>query len=85
MLGLCVQLSWFTSLCVFLTDPEELCGDEGSSSLTWQSSGAGSHDALLHRAQAAEERARRSEEALARAMDDLHKLKSGSFSHDSLL
>ncbi|KAI3377355.1 hypothetical protein L3Q82_008559, partial [Scortum barcoo] len=55
------------------TDPEELC--EGSSLSTGQSSRAGSHDALLQRAQAAEERARLSEEALARAMDDLHKLK----------
>ncbi|XP_074522710.1 protein arginine N-methyltransferase 3 [Halichoeres trimaculatus] len=52
------------------TDPEELCGAEGSIQ-----SGAESHDALLQRAQTAEERARRSEEALARAMDDLHKLK----------
>uniref|UniRef100_A0A672Y896 Protein arginine N-methyltransferase 3 n=1 Tax=Sphaeramia orbicularis TaxID=375764 RepID=A0A672Y896_9TELE len=34
-----------------------------------------SHDALLQRTQAAEERAQRSEEALARAMEDLHKLK----------
>lgn len=34
-----------------------------------------SSDALLQRAQAAEERAQRTEEALARAMDDLHKLK----------
>ncbi|XP_051235451.1 protein arginine N-methyltransferase 3 isoform X2 [Dicentrarchus labrax] len=57
------------------TDPEELCGSEGSSLLTSQSSGAQSHDALLQRAQTAEERARSSEEALARAMDDLHKLK----------
>ncbi|XP_022066110.1 protein arginine N-methyltransferase 3 [Acanthochromis polyacanthus] len=53
------------------TDPEELCSSEGSC----PSSGPNPHDALLHRAQAAEERARRSEEALARAMDDLHKLK----------
>lgn len=59
-----------------LADPEELCSCEGSSRPTCQSSGAGSHDALLQRAQAAEERARLSEEALARAMDDLHKLKS---------
>ncbi|XP_070818175.1 protein arginine N-methyltransferase 3 [Chaetodon trifascialis] len=57
------------------TDPEELCGSGGSSLSTCQSSGTESHDALLHRAQAAEDRARRSEEALARAMDDLHKLK----------
>ncbi|XP_029946360.1 protein arginine N-methyltransferase 3 isoform X2 [Salarias fasciatus] len=54
------------------TDPEELCGSEGS---CLSSSGAESHDALLRRTQAAEERARCSEEALARAMDDLHKLK----------
>ncbi|XP_030579979.1 protein arginine N-methyltransferase 3 [Archocentrus centrarchus] len=48
-------------------DPEELCGSDGPR--------AEGHGALLHRAQAAEERARCSEEALARAMDDLHKLK----------
>ncbi|KAM9409590.1 protein arginine N-methyltransferase 3 isoform 2-T2 [Pholidichthys leucotaenia] len=53
------------------TDPEELCGMEGSCLL----SGSQPHDALLHRAQAAEERARQSEEALARALHDLHKLK----------
>uniref|UniRef100_A0A669BLR3 Protein arginine N-methyltransferase 3 n=1 Tax=Oreochromis niloticus TaxID=8128 RepID=A0A669BLR3_ORENI len=53
------------------TDPEELCGSEGSC----LASGADPHNALVHRAQAAEERARSSEEALARAMDDLHKLK----------
>ncbi|KAM3625733.1 uncharacterized protein V6R79_016905 [Siganus canaliculatus] len=57
------------------TDPEELCEEEGSNLSTCQSSGSGSHDALLQRARAAEERARHSEEALARAMDDLHKLK----------
>nr|XP_019954970.1 PREDICTED: protein arginine N-methyltransferase 3 [Paralichthys olivaceus] len=57
------------------TDPEELCGIQGSSVSTCPSSGAGSHDALLRKAQAAEERARQSEEALSRAMDDLHKLK----------
>ncbi|XP_078109880.1 protein arginine N-methyltransferase 3 isoform X1 [Sander vitreus] len=55
------------------TDPEELC--EGSSLSTCPSSGAQSHDALQQWAQVAEERARSSEEALARAMDDLHKLK----------
>lgn len=65
---------------MFPADPEELCGSEGSSlSGCPQSSGAKSHDALLQRAQAAEERARFSEEALARAMDDLHKLKSVMF------
>lgn len=64
---------------VSLADPEELCGGEGSSLSACQSSGA--HDALLQRAQAAEERARRSEEALARAMEDLHKLKSVTFLH----
>lgn len=36
----------------------------------------GTQSALLQRATAAEERAQRSEEALSRAMDDLHKLKS---------
>lgn len=54
-------------------DPEELCEDN-ESNLSVQSSGT--HNALLQRAQAAEERARRSEEALARAMEDLHRLKS---------
>ncbi|XP_005952958.2 protein arginine N-methyltransferase 3 [Haplochromis burtoni] len=53
------------------TDPEELCGSERSC----LASGADPHNVLVHRAQAAEERARSSEEALARAMDDLHKLK----------
>ncbi|XP_036950554.1 protein arginine N-methyltransferase 3 isoform X1 [Acanthopagrus latus] len=57
------------------TDPEELCDSERPGLSTCQSSGAESHDALRRRAQAAEERACRSEEALARAMDDLHKLK----------
>lgn len=61
---------------VFLADPEELCDSERPGLSTCQSSGAESHDALRRRAQAAEERACRSEEALARAMDDLHKLKS---------
>ncbi|KAL6113532.1 prmt3 [Pungitius sinensis] len=55
------------------TDPEELCED--SSLLTGPSSGPESHDALQRRVQAAEERAHSSEEALTRAMDDLHKLK----------
>lgn len=54
------------------TDPEELCGIDASAS---RSSGVSSHDALLQRVLAAEERARRSEEALSRAMDDLHKLR----------
>ncbi|XP_062248427.1 protein arginine N-methyltransferase 3 [Platichthys flesus] len=57
------------------TDPEELCEIQGSGVSACPSSGAGSHDALLQRARAAEERARQSEEALSRAMDDLHKLK----------
>ncbi|KAM7405753.1 hypothetical protein PAMP_000180 [Pampus punctatissimus] len=57
-------------------DPEELCGTEVSSPSACPSSGAESHHALLQRAQAAEQRACRSEEALTRAMDDLHKLKS---------
>lgn len=54
-------------------DLEELCGDDGSNPSVYS---PGTHDALLQRAQAAEERAHRSEEALARAMEDLHKLKS---------
>ncbi|XP_017282208.1 protein arginine N-methyltransferase 3 [Kryptolebias marmoratus] len=57
------------------TDPEELCGGEEPCSSICPSSMAESHDALLRRAQTAEERARSSEEALARAMEDLHKLK----------
>ncbi|XP_068596576.1 protein arginine N-methyltransferase 3 [Brachionichthys hirsutus] len=57
------------------TDPEELCGGGGSVLSAHRPSGPESHDALLQRARAAEERARRSEEALARAMEDLHKLK----------
>lgn len=61
---------------MFLADPEELCDSERPGLSTCQSSGAESHNALHRRAQAAEERACRSEEALARAMDDLHKLKS---------
>ncbi|KAF3686740.1 Protein arginine N-methyltransferase 3 [Channa argus] len=56
-------------------DLEELCGSEESRVSACSSSGPESHDALLQRAQAAEERAHRSEEALARAMDDLHKLR----------
>uniref|UniRef100_A0A8C5EM99 type I protein arginine methyltransferase n=1 Tax=Gouania willdenowi TaxID=441366 RepID=A0A8C5EM99_GOUWI len=55
------------------TDLEELCDSEGSTSCS--PSASESHDALQRRAQAAEGRARQSEEALARAMDDLHKLK----------
>ncbi|KAM4603038.1 protein arginine N-methyltransferase 3 [Polymixia lowei] len=57
------------------TDPEELCGIEETGLLAGPSSGDRSHVACLQRAQAAEERAQRSEEALARALDDLHKLK----------
>ncbi|XP_058486328.1 protein arginine N-methyltransferase 3 [Solea solea] len=57
------------------TDPDELCGTEVSSVPLCPLSGDGSHNTLLQRAQAAEERARLSEEALSRAMDDLHKLK----------
>lgn len=66
-------------MAVFLADPEELCAGEGSNLAACQLSGT--HNALLQRAQAAEERARCSEEALARAMEDLHKLKSVSFLH----
>ncbi|MEQ2314126.1 hypothetical protein AMECASPLE_008955 [Ameca splendens] len=53
------------------TDPEELCGREDMCS----SSRAEPCDKLVRRALAAEERAHRSEEALTRAMEDLHKLK----------
>ncbi|XP_038130113.1 protein arginine N-methyltransferase 3, partial [Cyprinodon tularosa] len=53
------------------TDLEELCEkDDMSPSPRTQPS-----DELLRRAQAAEARAKRSEEALTRAMEDLHKLK----------
>ncbi|XP_056268600.1 protein arginine N-methyltransferase 3 [Pseudoliparis swirei] len=55
------------------TDPEELCEDASLS--VCSSSGAQSHDALQQRTHAAEERASTSEQALTRAMDDLHKLK----------
>lgn len=68
-----VELTSFPHPCVFFADLEELCGAEGS---TCHAPAADSHDALLRRAQAAEDRARQSEEALSRAMDDLHKLKS---------
>lgn len=64
-------------ICVFAADPEELCGGDGFSLSHCQPSGA--QDALLQRAHAAEERARHSEEALARAMEDLYKLKSVTF------
>ncbi|XP_037553628.1 protein arginine N-methyltransferase 3 [Nematolebias whitei] len=57
------------------TDPEELCSRDDPCSSTRSSSTPESRDALLRRAQTAEERARSSEEALARAMEDLHKLK----------
>ncbi|KAM4743818.1 LOW QUALITY PROTEIN: protein arginine N-methyltransferase 3 [Anableps anableps] len=53
------------------TDLEELCGRDDMCS----SSRGEPHDELLRRAQAAEDRAQRSEEALTRAMEDLHKLK----------
>lgn len=63
-------------LPVFAADPEELCVRERPAC---PSSEPETRDALLQRAQAAEERARRSEEALARAMEDLHKLRSVEF------
>ncbi|KAG5270132.1 hypothetical protein AALO_G00189090 [Alosa alosa] len=53
-------------------DLEELCGVEAM--VVGQSCGGPAAD-LLRRAQQAEERAVRSEEALSRAMEDLHKLK----------
>ncbi|XP_042562319.1 protein arginine N-methyltransferase 3-like isoform X2 [Clupea harengus] len=53
-------------------DLEDLCGVEAM--VVGQSCGGQAAD-LLQRAQQAEERALRSEEALARAMEDLHKLK----------
>lgn len=71
--------SVFVFSSLFVADPEELCGSEGLRVSACPSSGPESHDALVHRAHAAEERAHRSEEALARAMDDLHKLRSVAF------
>ena len=60
-------------LCVpSVSDLEDLCGVEAM--VVGQSCGGQAAD-LLQRAQQAEERALRSEEALARAMEDLHKLK----------
>ena len=56
-------------------DPEELCGGDGEGPPPGPVSGAPDLSAVLQRAQAAEDRAQRAEEALARAMDDLHKLK----------
>uniref|UniRef100_M4A6U9 type I protein arginine methyltransferase n=1 Tax=Xiphophorus maculatus TaxID=8083 RepID=M4A6U9_XIPMA len=53
------------------TDPEELCGTED----TCSSSRGDSHDELPCRALTVEERAQRSEEAVARLMEDVHKLK----------
>lgn len=67
----------YRCITAFPADPEELCAGEGSNQ---GSLAGGAHNALLQRAQAAEERARLSEEALARAMDDLHKLRSASSS-----
>ncbi|XP_056134756.1 protein arginine N-methyltransferase 3 isoform X2 [Lampris incognitus] len=57
------------------TDLEELCGSEGTGPFPVPSSGAPSYGVLLQRDQTAEERVQRAEDALARAMDDLHKLK----------
>lgn len=74
-----VSMVYVCVLSVFLADPEELCGSDGSRVSACALSGPKTHDALLQRAQAAEERARRSEEALARAMEDLHKLRSVTF------
>ncbi|XP_010903482.2 protein arginine N-methyltransferase 3 [Esox lucius] len=58
-------------------DLEELCEEMGTlaSPSTVRKCGANDSVGMLQRAQAAEERAQHSEEALARAMDDLHKLK----------
>ncbi|CAL8404836.1 unnamed protein product [Boreogadus saida] len=57
------------------TDPEELCGGDGEGPAQGPVPGAPDQGAMLQRAQSAEDRAQRAEEALARAMDDLHKLK----------
>lgn len=71
------QPSQISPLCVCMvlsiSDLEELCGVEAMA--VGQSCGGQAAD-LLRRALQAEERALRSEEALARAMEDLHKLKS---------
>ncbi|XP_044000494.1 protein arginine N-methyltransferase 3 isoform X2 [Gambusia affinis] len=53
------------------TDPEELRGTED----TCSSSRGDSNDELLHRKTRAEERVQRSEEAVTRLMEDMHKLK----------
>lgn len=70
------QASHISLLCVCvplsISDLEELCDAEVM--VVGQSCGGQAAD-LLRRAQQAEERALRSEEALARAMEDLHKLK----------
>uniref|UniRef100_A0A3B4B881 type I protein arginine methyltransferase n=1 Tax=Periophthalmus magnuspinnatus TaxID=409849 RepID=A0A3B4B881_9GOBI len=55
------------------TDPEELCASAPPSRSCPPA--LSSHDTLLQRAIEAEERAKQAEEALTRAMDDLHKLK----------
>uniref|UniRef100_A0A3P9JXS6 Protein arginine N-methyltransferase 3 n=2 Tax=Oryzias latipes TaxID=8090 RepID=A0A3P9JXS6_ORYLA len=57
------------------TDPEELLSSDVPCISACPSSRTESYNALLLRAQTAEERARSSEEALSRAMEDLHKLK----------
>uniref|UniRef100_A0AAV2LL55 type I protein arginine methyltransferase n=1 Tax=Knipowitschia caucasica TaxID=637954 RepID=A0AAV2LL55_KNICA len=52
------------------TDPEELCSISPASPTS-----PSPHHALLQRASEAEERAKRAEEALSRATDDLHQLR----------
>lgn len=61
----------------FISDPEELLSGEAPSACP--SSNTEAYNVLLLRAQAAEERAHSSEDALARAMEDLHKLKLVTF------
>ncbi|XP_055010363.1 protein arginine N-methyltransferase 3-like [Boleophthalmus pectinirostris] len=58
---------------VLTSHPEELCAFAPPSCS--RGPAPSSHDALLQRAIEAEERARRAEEALTRATDDLHKLR----------
>uniref|UniRef100_A0A8C7XLB8 type I protein arginine methyltransferase n=1 Tax=Oryzias sinensis TaxID=183150 RepID=A0A8C7XLB8_9TELE len=68
------QIQTLTSRTFFLSVSELLSSDVPCISAC-PSSRTESYNALLLRAQTAEERARSSEEALSRAMEDLHKLK----------
>ncbi len=60
-------------LACVLSDVEEL---SEAAAVTLSPAAGDQGSLLLQRARQAEDRAQRAEEALARAMDDLHKLKS---------